>query len=358
MKNNVRDHIIQGKNPKDEACNFIHITQSLYKIIYTQFRKKHSLIPKKSLHDEIFVVIVEGFADKRLWEDFVTEKTVIERLRIPEENDKPSFCSGKQMIQKIFSIANLQKYPYNSLVKDIKRNRVIGIIDKDTESFSEITKNSGQNIYKPDKYQNLFVTETTDTDTFILQYCGFCIFLHFLADLTSDYPNKKMKLFNKILDEAELLGYIFKAREDGLLKFKQIDGESIENLSMAFNQKLPTCEIFKMLIKYHTNQKKIEENPLIISKFVKRFIKEKQKPSARNSENFLLDCRGHSIMQVLCSHSAKQIKDDFKDDIPEHVLSNKIYEFFHHQNSVRKSKLFLSLLSWEQYNEANFLKKL
>jgi len=355
--NDVRNQIIQGNNPKDEACNFIHITQSLHKKIYIQFRINHPSIPKESLQDEIFILIVEGFADKRLWADFVSEKTEVERLRIPKENDENSYCSGKQIIQKIFSIENMEKYPHNSLVTDIKRNRVVGIIDKDNESFSEITNNSGQNYYKPEKYKNLFVTETTDTDTFILHYCGFCIFLHLFADLSSDYSNKKNILFNKILDEAELLGYIFKARDDGLLKFKQLDGESIENFTIAFKQKRPTCEIFKMLMKDNTNQKKIDGKPWIISKFVRRFIEEKQKPSARDSENFLSLCRGHSIMQVLCCHSAKQIKDDFKEDNPEYVLSKKIYEIFHHQNSVRKSKLFLSLLNWEKQTHVNFLKR-
>jgi hypothetical protein len=244
-------------------------------------------------------------------------------------------------------------------MRKINNNQMVGIIDKDTESFSEITNNSGQNIYRSHKYKNLFVTETNDIETYILHNCGLCIFLYLFSECPSDFDKKNL-LFDQILNKSELLYCVFKACDNGLLRFKQIDALSIEELSIALNKKHPTCEIFKILMGDIRNQQKIGRNPKIIRQFIQRFNDEKQKPSPRYTENFLLHCRGHSIMCVLCSHSSKWIKDLFDNNArkSEEILSQKIYEIFRYQNSVTESKLYASLSNWEQQNGVKFLKKL
>jgi hypothetical protein len=355
----VRNQIIRGINPKDVISEYEFYTNVLHQKFYVEDRRNTIHIPKDTLKKEMFLFLVEGYHDKKIWDEFVDRaKTKVRYIRVPKRHNSEKYYAGKDAISETFRKDNLKKYSQCPLVIKIKNNRVIGIIDRDFEPISLEKPQNCINLYKPSHFKNLFVTETNDIETFFLCYGGFSIYKSkFVKTLPDD--NDRGTLCRKILEKAEILGCAFLCSKNKV-KFTHIDSIPLEDFSRILEINNPQDLIKKLIEREEKNHNK---DPIELREFYTAFHQILNQKLNTNYEYCLSRCRGHTIMQVLCCYCSNEVKRQFKEnpqyreDTPENVLFEKIFEQFKIKNTVECSKLFLSLLEWEKQTKVNFLKR-
>lgn len=140
---------------------------------------------KKQMYPPIrdFQVVVEGETDKKFYKEVFN----VDICKIIPMN-------GVKNVKYVF----LKKGPTeDTFSKDILDNKAIGLIDRD---FQDLSQKS--NIYHPEKYHNLFVTETNDLETLVLKNGGISLFLNEMCD---EHLKEQFKVKCKISDFKSFL---------------------------------------------------------------------------------------------------------------------------------------------------------
>jgi hypothetical protein len=370
-----KKQITEGNNPKDLRSKYAHVIKEL-NMIYPSTRRETMDIPKELLKSELIFFFVEGYNDKKIGELFVQKtKTIVHAPRIPKKkNSRDDYSGGRDAVTWILDRKNLENFSYEPVVKKIRNNRVIGLIDRDFEQLS--LDNSHQNclnLYQCSCYKNLFATETNDIDTFFLCYGGLSIFIkRFSKNFAKEGGN--FALIRMILDQAELLGDAFRAAKKTGVKFTHIDSLSLNKFCKILRNSNPD-EMIREFI--NLDEKNRTKDTSIIKEFFTLFhhLREERKnkkckschPDICKDDPISVDdlsgCRGHTLMEILCCFSSYDVKMDFipnplnDAEKPDNILFNKIFREFRNNNSLCQSTLYLSLRTWEQKNHLDFLKK-
>jgi len=362
-------------NPKDISSTYCYLTNEIAMKIYPENRSGTIDIPKENLKDEIFILFVEGYWDKRIWDPCVQRpKTSVYYPRVPKRENPEKFYSGKDPIKLLLDRKNHAQYPTNPLSIQIRKNRIIGIIDLDFEGFP--LKNDGDcpNLYRDDKYKNLFVTETNDIETFFLCYGGLYIFRNYL--LKGD-EKERDGFICEILRIGEFLGDAFRASQYKL-KFTHTDDVPLEEFCRIIQIENP-CEIIQSLICSHPVNLTKDENLRREFHSAFRQIRIKKKGERKKTSpgcdrsggkltpELFAGCRGHTLMKVLCCFLPEEKKRDYikrtapgsKKENPENFLLEDIFQKFKFKNDclVQKSSVYSSLKVWEQKSKSAFLRE-
>ena len=160
---------------------------------------------------------------------------------------KKIFNKGVCKIIPMYGVDNV-KYIFgkndsidNEFIQEIQKKQVIGLIDRDFQDTPNMS-----NIYKSEKYQNLFVTETNDLETLVLKNGGIQLFCSKLCNKkTQDHFKKKhniQDLESFIISLSNLIGVprCINSKENWGISFKILniteifckDGLSFKSISL------------------------------------------------------------------------------------------------------------------------------
>jgi hypothetical protein len=355
--------------PKDLRSDYVYVNRVLENLAYASNRRKNQDIPKEKLKRELVLFLVEGKSDKKFWNLFVQQPgTIVYYLRIYRQGTGYGCHAGREAVKMMLDRKNLEAFPSEPIAKKTRNNRVLGLIDRDFEEPAADNPPGCPNLYRPDRYRNLFATETNDLETFLACYGGLSLFLDRFADRDRDTAGQA------IMDQAEILGDAFRAARELNVRFSHIDdcppGEFCRILAAGH----PEALVRTLMELDDRNRQRdagtIEAFWALFHQFRKERTGRKARQVPHGAGNGTpppvgdLDrCRGHTLMQVLFCHTSQDVRRDLirqsaqTTEKPENLLFGRMLQEFRNENSLPQSALVSSLRTWEERTRVRFLKK-
>lgn len=330
-----------GKNSLKEkqiAIKAKAITKSLQKISYP---------PERA-----FTVIVEGNDDIPIYSPVFNNTLCkiiplwgVDNVKYIFKKFQTGHDKSKAMKQVLMEADSQNKI--NKLTTMRNENKVIGIIDLDFEKERCI-----KNLYSPQHYSNLFVTETNDAQILLLNNYGLVIFIRKLCDQGKVEELKKRakigQLFQQIIlmtNHPGLARYVDKRLKTEIagyrsLNFQILHSEDVFNEYISCGKILTSDDIQELLFcQEGGNTYNVD------------FIQDYKKKGSMIE--FLFPdrwdvCQGHDMMRVLLSiHRLVGCGEGHKN---ENDLIEDISNIFHLPKNAffKNTSLFSALKKWER----------
>lgn len=272
-----------------------------------------------------FQVVVEGETDKKFYKDVFD----IDICKIIPMNG----------VKKVKYVFLKNGHSEDSFSKDILDNKAIGLIDRD---FQDLFEKS--NFYHPEKYHNLFVTETNDLETLVLKNGGLSLFL---SEMCDEHLQEQFKVKNKISDFKIFLincsNYIGLARcmknNDNRFNFslKKINTDRVMCRYFSFEQLITPQIIIDLIFSDSSGN-------LYDIEFVSKYKKLVDKIDNLFSDRWDL-CQGHDTVNILlCIQFSIGKNSELKT---EDDLFQRISNLFFESKFFTKTSLCQTLINWE-----------
>jgi hypothetical protein len=355
--------------PKDLRSDYVYVNRVLENLAYASNRRKNQDIPKEKLKRELVLFLVEGKSDKKFWNLFVQQPgTIVYYLRIYRQGTGYGCHAGREAVKMMLDRKNLEAFPSEPIAKKTRNNRVLGLIDRDFEEPAADNPPGCPNLYRPDRYRNLFATETNDLETFLACYGGLSLFLDRFAGRDRDAAGQA------VLDQAEVLGDAFRAARELNVRFSHIDDCPPEEFCRVLAAREPGALVRTLMELDDRNRQRDAGTIAAFWALFRRFREERpgrearQVPSGGGNGTPLpvvdLDrCRGHTLMQVLFCNASQEVKRDLvrqgaqTGEKPQNLLFGRMLQEFRNENSLPQSALVASLRTWEGRTRVRVLKK-